>query len=1244
MVVNNYEEVEFVQLNDEYIKHLISLMGFTPQNGKNNVFYKAYSLHDGYVILVDFNIEKIDYCDTSKDLESRIRLGDATTSNFAKAENFVVLECVNRLLEKGYSPSCIELEKTYPSGRGHSGNLDILVNNQDGTPFLMIECKTWGKEYEKEYKKMLKDGGQLFTYFKLATASKHLCLYTSHLLSDTIEYISSIVDVQSEWAGLSEAKDIYEYWNKMFKDNGVFEVYAFPYNIVHKKLTRGDLKNMREEDSGKIFNQIMEILRHNGISDKPNAFNKLLNLFVCKIIDEDKNDDEELEFQYWEGMTDEELQMTLNDLYKKGMWRFLNINVIDHETDDVKQKLGGFGNTDEILRIFIDLRLKKSPNFAFVEVLDDRTFKLNAKVVREIVELLQGYRFRYEQKHEFLGNFFELLLNTSMKQEAGQYFTPIPITRFMISALPLKHFVQDKIISKAGDPLPTVIDYACGSGHFLTEFMAQLQDIIDVVDISKASPSVKKLISSWRDNVKFSWAKDYVYGIDFDNRLVKTTKVSAFFNGDGEATIVWGNGLDNFEHSEEYRGKLKHVTQAGSKDNGQFDILISNPPYSVQAFRSMLGYGKETFYLFNSLTDNSSEIECLFVERMKQLLKVGGWAAVILPSSMLSNGGIYSRTREIIFKYFYVKAIVELGSGTFMKTGTNTIILFLERRADGEHEDIACAIDTFFNNRRDVTVAGIERAFSKFVASVYDDLTFDDYLSLISGNASDGMKSHELWRDYAKEFGDLLYTKALEVEREKLFYFLLTYKQNIVLVKSGQKQAEKAFLGYEFSERRGYEGIKHLPGGSMLFDDNGDVQNLSKVNSYIYNAFLGKPASEVDEALSGHVSYGRMSGFFEYGTRKFDKRVNLKNKSRDIFNSIYPQEKLGDGLVILYDHLRRPVSKIYRTRGQYPYYGATGIIDYVDEYIFDGRYVLIGEDGAKWGSNENSAFIVNGKCWINNHVHVMQANTDLLMDAYLVCILNKLDLSYYITGDVNVPKLNQNNLLSIKIPIPPLDIQREIVAEFEKLESEEASCKMAVRNLKRLLLNSDYFSFNQQRIGDIAIMVKRGKSAKYGDSAIQIIKSGQARGYLDFDFSQRYYVAASFVSDERNLIKGDVLINSTGVGTAGRVTLFNLDGSYVVDSHITIVRLDTKKALPKYVLYALANIGFKNIENMATGQSGQIEISLDIVNDIRIPLPPLERQQEIVAQIEQHEAEIVRLSQRIDELIALKTGILERYL
>ena len=306
-----------MSVNAMTIKGIITGIGFAPQDGKDGIYYKCYSSHDNYTIFVDFNNERILYDSMENPAQVAIIVHQRTTSNFSKPENFVVLECVDSLLEKGYSPANIELEKTYPSGRGHSGSLDILVRSVAGVPFLMIECKTWGSEFEKEKSKMLKSGGQLFSYYANDRAVEYLCLYTSCVDCARMRQ-NAIVDVDSAWVSLSGVKEIHDRWNKNFKDNGIFDDYATPYDVKHKALTYGKLETLQEEHSGKIYNQIMEILRHNAISDKPNAFNKLLNLFVCKIIDEaDKNPEDELEFQWLESDSDESLQLRLNDLYKK---------------------------------------------------------------------------------------------------------------------------------------------------------------------------------------------------------------------------------------------------------------------------------------------------------------------------------------------------------------------------------------------------------------------------------------------------------------------------------------------------------------------------------------------------------------------------------------------------------------------------------------------------------------------------------------------------------------------------------------------------------------------------------------------------------------------------------------------------------------------------------------------------------------------------------------------------------------
>jgi restriction endonuclease S subunit len=141
--------------------------------------------------------------------------------------------------------------------------------------------------------------------------------------------------------------------------------------------------------------------------------------------------------------------------------------------------------------------------------------------------------------------------------------------------------------------------------------------------------------------------------------------------------------------------------------------------------------------------------------------------------------------------------------------------------------------------------------------------------------------------------------------------------------------------------------------------------------------------------------------------------------------------ELGD-IVENLDNLRKPISKANRKSGPYPYYGSTRIVDYVDDYIFDEKLVLFGEDGAKWGSFENSSFIIEGKTWVNNHAHVLKPNREIILDLFLSTQLNNQDLSKYITG-VTVPKINQKMMNQIKISIPSMEIQKEIV---EKLEQE----------------------------------------------------------------------------------------------------------------------------------------------------------------------------------------------------------------
>lgn len=533
----------------ETIKNTLQAMNFTPVEGKSGEWAKTYPAFNHTINVTVAKVAtgcRINYGKAIKD-----NAGRSTTQNLSQPESLVVLECIDRLLGLGYPPTSLILEKQYPLG--HTGGyLDVLVL-QDGKAYLMVECKTWGAEFSKERSRLFADGGQMLTYFHQDRAAKFIALYASRLSAGAIERNVCAVDT-SFLAGDSVA-ELFESWDKSFFEVGAFD--GIPYQIQERRLIKADLADMKQEDGGRIFNAFAEILRRYVISDKPNAFNKIFNLFICKVQDEEKQDDEVLDFQWQAGETAKSVLSRLNDLYKAGMRQYLRMEIADHTEAEIDKLLDGSGAESDrqaLHTIFTELRLFKNNEFAFKEVFDEKTFHANAEVVREIVRLLQGKKLRYASKQQFLGDFFELLLNTSVKQEAGQFFTPIPIARFVIDSLPLRAIINAKLKANDANFLPYFIDFASGSGHFMTEGMDRIDRMVKDIDDGKMRTALKGNLRKWRED--YAWANEFIYGVEKDYRLAKTAKVSCFLNGDGEANMILGDGLDNFALSQEYAGKL----------------------------------------------------------------------------------------------------------------------------------------------------------------------------------------------------------------------------------------------------------------------------------------------------------------------------------------------------------------------------------------------------------------------------------------------------------------------------------------------------------------------------------------------------------------------------------------------------------------------------------------------------------------------------------------------------------------
>ena len=208
------------------------------------------------------------------------------------------------MLEKGYNPSDITLEKAWQLGHTQkSGRADICVA-QNGKTLFIIECKTAGAEFNQEIKNMQRDGGQLFSYWQQETNCQWIILYAADFekfLTFTAASVSCNKNLYKNADSVEEKFKIWsERYEKRFLGDVIFHEDTIAYKIGVKPLRKRDLKNFSENKS--IVNKFEEILRHNNVSDKENAFNRLIALFIAKLVDESrKNDSDEVDFQFKEG-------------------------------------------------------------------------------------------------------------------------------------------------------------------------------------------------------------------------------------------------------------------------------------------------------------------------------------------------------------------------------------------------------------------------------------------------------------------------------------------------------------------------------------------------------------------------------------------------------------------------------------------------------------------------------------------------------------------------------------------------------------------------------------------------------------------------------------------------------------------------------------------------------------------------------------------------------------------------------
>lgn len=1219
-------------------KDLVKQLGFLPKDGAVGIYSKKYKQHNGYCIDIDFQNEIINY-------GNLIVYDYKTTQNFSKEENWVVLECVNRLLEKGYNPQNIVLEKVYPSGHGHSGRLDILVT-KNSRAFLMIECKTWGKEFENELKNIQKNGGQLLTYFQNDKDAEYLMLYASRLDKDKIEYQNEIINIEEYYRQAGNVADTFERWNKQTYSNGIFDNWVNPYCYKNKPLTKADLLELTEENSGKIFHGFLSILRKHSVSDKPNAFNKIFNLFLAKIYDEKKRDNDTLDFQWLEDVDNPvDFQVRLYNLHKAGLYEFLKKEIEGISDDDFK-----YENEEELLEKKKKL-LKFNKVFDIKDVIDDESFDDNFKVLKEVVQLLEKYQIRYPRKQQHLSDFFERLLTTGLKQEAGQFFTPPPITKFITKSLPIDKMIAESI-NQPIPKLPAVIDYAAGSGHFITEIMEAYQDCINEIDTTNYYPEATKTVDKWKLD-PYSWAGKYVYGIEKDYRLVKVAKVGCYFYGDGLAQVIHGDGLDSFKYSKSYVGLLSENTKLEDSQKAKFSIVVSNPPYSVDAFKGdikNINVSKE-FELYKYLTDRSSEIECLFVERTKQLLKDGGVAGIILPSSILTNSGIYTKTREILIKYFEIVGITELGSNTFMATGTNTVVLFLRRRNNNECVNLQAAVDNFFLNHTDVTINGIETPVAKYVNYVWDGLSYEDYLTLLDQKPNDKVKNHDLFKNYKQNLtaktGNEFWNKVTELEKDKIYYFILALPQKLVIVKTGEKDAEKQFLGYYKTDRRGSEGMHAIYKGKSIDEctklyDTKVFDNPQKASTYIYKAFENTEIG-IDENLKDNISRVDLLDMMTFNRVDFEKVINVKAKKKVKIETKWETSTIKNIAVVEYG---TRIVKKSSIGGDYPVYGGGGETFRTNSFNRSSCYII-----SRFGMSPTCVRYVAGDFFLNDSgLTIKVIDNEIIHQKYLdnYLFLNQ-DYVYNCGRGVAQKNIDMEAFYSLNIPLPPLDVQQKIVDEIGEVENKNNLQIVKIDKNRKLitdLINSCFVNYKEYLLSDICTSVEYGTSSKsLQEGTVPVIRMGNIQNGKIL-LNDLVYTNNKEEILKYSLKRNDVLFNRTNSPElVGKVGIYQHDRPAIFAGYLIRINYIKEKILPLYLTYVLNSDKVRNYGFSVMSKSvHQANINGTLLKNYKIPVPTIEEQQKIVSQIEKLEKQITEAQTIIDNSKNKKQAILDKYL
>ena len=571
---------------------------------------------------------------------------------------YLITKLVNEL---GYKEESIELEKEYDIGRPkiNKPRIDVVVRDDHGNAFLYIELKS-PQDYEKDKDEVIEK--QLFNLASQEQGQgkkvKYLVLYTVEVIGKEIKDKCILIDYE-KFNSFDSWKEIRDFADELPARYG--KAQKEPY-------VKGGAKdldtNFTHEQLDGLRKNLHNVLWGGGGTDDNDVFSSLVNIILAKIQDEsEKEEGEEYDFQirtFQDGESfesNEQLFEKINELYKRALKQRLNI------IDEAKLKKSFVIDENKFSLTKLKYTVAELERFSFV----DGKNSLNGK--------------------DILGDFFEGIIREGFKQTKGQFFTHINIVRFMLWGLQLDKLAIERVNNDL--EIPYLIDPSAGSGTFLIEYMKFITENLKrrFKDKLAKKRDVDDKFHQWfmPDHRENKWAQNFIYGVEINFNLGTATKVNMILHGDGSTNVFVKDGLLPFKFYDKETAPnfLKQYEQDNTyfdkEVNGQFDVIITNPPFSVDLDNETKKNVKREFVF-----GDKKNSENLFVERWYQLLKPNGRFGVVLPESVFDTTE-NKYIRLFIYKYFKVKAVVSLPQLTFEPfTSTKTSLLFAQKKSKAE--------------------------------------------------------------------------------------------------------------------------------------------------------------------------------------------------------------------------------------------------------------------------------------------------------------------------------------------------------------------------------------------------------------------------------------------------------------------------------------------------------------------------------------------------------------------------------